>query len=66
MPSWAEKDTDPPEIVINLINESLRSSLLAVAFKLLSSEPWRFEDLTISEQKLWHSFQNSKIYKFLT
>ncbi len=52
--------------VICPIKESLRHSLLSVASKLLSREHCQLADLSIEEQGLWNSFDNTKIYEFLT
>ncbi len=44
----------------------LRGSLISIASKLLSSEHSKLEDLSLEEQNLWKSFDNSDIYEFIT
>ncbi len=57
-------DADP--IKISAIKEELRGKLTSIASKLLSSEHSRLEDLSVEDQILWKSFDNSEIYKFIT
>jgi len=52
-------------LIIN-IPESLRESLMQVAYKLLISDNSNFDKLTPSEQKLWNQFKTKDIYRFLT
>ncbi len=48
------------------IKESLWSSVLSVASKLLSSEHCQLEGIAIEEPNLSNSFENAEIYEFLT
>jgi len=57
-------DADP--IKIAAIKEELRGKLTSNASKLLNSEHSKLEDLSLEEQILWKSFDNSKIYEFIT
>jgi hypothetical protein len=59
-----KNDADPIKILA--INEELRDKLTSIASKLLSSQHSRLEDLSLEEQILWKSFDNSKIYEFIT
>ncbi len=52
--------------VIGAIKEALRGQLTSIASKLLSSEHSKLEDLSVEEQNLWKSFDNSAIYEFIT
>jgi hypothetical protein len=52
--------------VIGAIKEGLRGQLTSIASKLLSSEHTKWEDLSVEEQHLWNSFDNSDIYEFIT
>jgi hypothetical protein len=52
--------------VIGAIKEALRTQLTSIASKLLSSEHSKLEDLSLEEQTLWTSFDNSDIYEFIT
>jgi len=52
--------------VIKAIKEALRGQLTSIASKLLSSEHTKLEDLSVEEQNLWNSFDNSDIYEFIT
>ncbi len=64
-----QKDADPikqDQPIIGAIKGALRSSLTSMASKLLSSEHTKLEDLSLEEQNLWKSFDNSDIYKFIT
>ncbi len=44
----------------------LRGQLTSIASKLLNSEHSKLEDLSVEEQNLWKSFDNSDIYEFIT
>jgi hypothetical protein len=62
-------DADPikaDQPVIGAIKEELRGQLTSIASKLLSSEHTKLEDLSVEEQHLWKSFDNSDIYEFIT
>ncbi len=64
-----QNDTEPnksDQPIIGPIKEALRGSLTAIASKLLSSEHSKLEDLSLEEQNLWKSFDNSDIYEFIT
>ena len=59
-----QNDADPiktDQPVIGAIKEALRGLLTSIASKLLSSEHSKLEDLSLEEQILWKSFDNSKI-----
>ncbi len=43
-----------------------RQKLTSIASKLLNSEHSKLEDLSVEEQNLWRSFDNSDIYEFIT
>jgi len=56
--------TDPIKTnqpVIGAIKEALRGQLTSNASKLLSCEHSTLEDLSVEEQNLWRSFDNSDI-----
>ncbi len=62
-------DEDPDifnQPVIGAIKEVFRKQLTSIASKLLSSEHSKLEDLSLEEQNLWKSFDNSDIYEFIT
>jgi len=64
-----QKDADPNifnQPVIGAIKEALRGQLTSIASKLLNSEHSKLEDLSVEEQNLWTSFDNSDIYEFIT
>jgi hypothetical protein len=64
-----QNDADPiktDQPVIGAIKEALRGLLTSIASKLLSSEHSKLEDLSVEEQNLWRSFDNSDIYEFIT
>ncbi len=44
----------------------LRGQLTSIVSKLLNSEHSKLEDLSVEEQNLWKSFDNSDIYEFIT
>jgi hypothetical protein len=61
--------TDPIKTnqpVIGAIKEALRGQLTSNASKLLSCEHSTLEDLSVEEQNLWRSFDNSDIYEFIS
>jgi hypothetical protein len=58
-----QNDADPTKTdqpVIGAIKEALRGQLTSIASKLLSSEHTKLEDLSVEEQHLWNSFDNSQ------
>ncbi len=57
-------DADP--IKIAAIKEELRGKLTSIASKLLNNHYSKLEDLSLEEQILWKSFDNGKIYEFIT
>jgi hypothetical protein len=62
-------DADPyifNQPVIGAIKEVFRKQLTSIASKLLNSEHSKLEDLSLEEQNLWKSFDNSDIYEFIT
>jgi hypothetical protein len=62
-------DADPDifnQPVIGAIKEVFRKQLTSIASKLLSSEHSKLKDLSLEEQNLWKSFDNSDIYKLIT
>jgi hypothetical protein len=64
-----QNDADPNifnQPVIGAIKEVFRKQLTSIASKLLSSEHSKLEDLSLEEQNLWKSFDNSDIYEFIT
>jgi hypothetical protein len=64
-----QNDADPiktDQHVNGAIKEALRGQLTSTASKLLGSEHSKLEDLSVEEQNLWRSFDNSNIYKFIT
>ncbi len=48
------------------ITESLREPLTKIAQQLLISDKATFDQLTLTEQKLWTTFETADIYRFLT
>ncbi len=60
-----QNDVDQEKInqpVIGTIKEALRGQLTSMASKLLSNEHCKLQDLSVEEQNLWNSFDNSDIY----
>ena len=50
----------------SIVPECFCEPLMKVAYKLLSRDEATFEELTLSEQKLWNSFETDQIYRLLT
>ncbi len=64
-----QNDADPNifnQPVIGAIKEVFRKQLTSIASKLLSSEHSKLKDLSLEEQNLWKSFDNSDIYELIT
>jgi hypothetical protein len=64
-----QNDVDPNffiQPVIGAIKEVFRKQLTSIASKLLNSEHSKIEDLSLEEQNLWRSLDNSDIYEFIT
>ncbi len=62
----AEKINLTEERCHSNVPERFRKPLMKVAYKLLSRDKATFEELTLSEQKLWNSFETDQIYRLLT
>jgi hypothetical protein len=63
-----QNDADPTifnQTVIGAIKEVLRGQLTSIASKLLNSEHSKLDDLSVEEQNLRKSFDNSDIYEFI-
>jgi len=61
-----DDEEDLNQLSINAIDESLRDSLMKIAYQLLISDEDNFFKLTPQEQALWTAFPTSEIYEFLT
>jgi hypothetical protein len=65
----ALNDADPikqDQPIILVLKKVFRSSLTSIASKRLSNEHIKLQDLSVEEQNLWQSFDNSDIYKFIS